>query len=208
MVLCFEVGYSAPSVTLKMRGLPTLGENMRIKPIDVELMRSLLEYAPELGGSCLKWRVDVIGGNGGVCVKAGTKAGFLEGGGYWGVRVQGEAYKAHRLVWALVKGRDPIVAIDHTNGDCKDNRIENLRMTPEGQKQNMQNARNQINNTSGCRGVDWNKRTQKWRARIRSGGVSYFVGYFDTLEEANAAYLEAKAALHTFQPVPRKTNGG
>lgn len=180
---------------------------MRIKPINVELMRALLEYAPELGGSCLKWRVDVLSGNGGVRIKAGVKAGYLERGGYWVVRVRGKTYKAHRIVWALIEGHDPIVAIDHTNGNSKDNRVENLRLTPEGQKQNMQNASNQTNNTSGCRGVDWNKRSQKWRARIQVNGVSRCVGYFDTLEEANTAYLKSKAALHTFQPVPRKVNG-
>jgi hypothetical protein len=37
----------------------------------------------------------------------------------------------------------------------------------------------------------------------RAGGRGYFLGLFPTPEEAHTAYLEAKARLHPFQPVPR-----
>lgn len=50
-------------------------------------------------------------------------------------------------------------------------------------------------NTSGYRGVSWEKSTQKWAAYIRRNGISQFLGLFQTPEAASAAYREADARL-------------
>ena len=44
------------------------------------------------------------------------------------------------------------------------------------------------NNTSGFRGVYWNKRVEKWRAYLSIKGKMVHLGYFDTPEEGAIAY--------------------
>ena len=55
------------------------------------------------------------------------------------------------------------------------------------------------NNTSGVRGVDWVKKQQKWRARIRFKGKEIHLGLFSTLEAA--AKARALAEEKYFQPI-------
>jgi hypothetical protein len=47
------------------------------------------------------------------------------------------------------------------------------------------------NNTSGYKGVSWNKRKGKWRATITVNRKPLFLGYFGTPEEAAGAYDQA-----------------
>ena len=54
-------------------------------------------------------------------------------------------------------------------------------------------------NTSGVRGVDWKKKNQKWRARIRFKGKEIHLGLFSTLEAA--AKARALAEEEYFQPI-------
>ena len=173
---------------------------MRFKPIDVELICSLLEYRPEVGGSCLVWKVNV--GRYGK-VKAGSRTGWKDRKGYWLISINGKRYRAHRLVWIIVYGEDPPCQIDHINGCEAGNHIENLRLAINNDVDNQQNRKTQKNNTSGYTGVSWCKSKRKWRGTIMHEGKRYHLGLFDTPEEAYAAYLKAKAELHTFQPVPR-----
>lgn len=51
-------------------------------------------------------------------------------------------------------------------------------------------------NTSGYRGVSWHRALQKWTARINFRGKTYNLGYYDSAEEASAAYQRAKKDLH------------
>jgi predicted RNA-binding protein with PUA domain len=44
------------------------------------------------------------------------------------------------------------------------------------------------NNTSGYKGVYWDKNIRKWKAALRLNGVKIFLGYFDTPEEAGVVY--------------------
>ena len=78
--------------------------------------------------------------------------------------------------------RDDIV--DHINQDPLDNRRQNLRLATRSQ--NAANLGPYANNTSGYKGVDFNR--GKWRARITQDGVRYFLGTFDTAEDAARAY--------------------
>ena len=47
------------------------------------------------------------------------------------------------------------------------------------------------NNTSGYKGVTWNKRAKKWRAQIWLDGKFVHLGTYATAEEAYAAYCRA-----------------
>lgn len=169
------------------------------KPIDVELMRSLFEYAPELGGSCLSWKIHRNSN-----ATKGKLAGSRKRSGYWLIGINGKVYLAHRIVWAVVYGEDPVVQVDHIHGLEAGNRVENLRLAIRNEADNNQGFRKKgKNNTSGYTGVS--KEGSRWKAQLKVNGVQHYVGCFVTPEEAYAAYLEAKAKLHTFQPVPRET---
>lgn len=177
---------------------------MKANPIDVELMRSLLDYDPSVGGSCLRWKVNRYSGRWKhiktIC--AGDVAGHLRNDGYWDVCVNGTLYLAHRIVWAIVYGEDPPCQVDHICGHLAGNHIENLRLAHNNNADNAHGFRKMHrNNTSGYPGV--HKAYDKWGACLRVKGIPFWLGVFDTPEEAHAAYLEAKARLHTFSPTVR-----
>lgn len=160
-----------------------------------EKLKELLHYDPETGA--FTWIVDRRGK-----AQAGTIAGCVEPQGYIRIRIKNKLYKAHRLAWLYTYGIWPKDQIDHINGVRNDNRICNLREASNAE--NCQNADIRSDNTSGYIGVYWNKRTSKWVANIRVDYKLKRLGLFDTPEEAYAAYLKAKEALHEFQPVPRE----
>lgn len=61
-------------------------------------------------------------------------------------------------------------------------------------------AKPRTDNTSGYRGVSWEKSTRKWAAYIRRNGRRQFLGLFETPEAASAAYREADERLRTEVP--------
>ena len=83
--------------------------------------------------------------------------------GYIEVRFSKRSYKAHRIIYALVHG-DVLYDIDHVNGDCVDNRIENLRVATA--TENNCNQRLRSDNLSGIKGVYWNPEKNRWIAQI------------------------------------------
>ena len=153
--------------------------------LTAEYLRSILDYAQETG--IFTWKVSTSRR-----VKAGDKAGSLDGGGYLSIKVCSRRYQAHRLAWFYVYGSWPKDQIDHINRNKTDNRIANLRDVSH--KQNGQNASKPSNNTSGHPGVCWHKRDSKWVAQIRHNYKRIHLGLFENLEEA----LSARKAAEKF----------
>ena len=113
--------------------------------------------------------------------------------GYVRIRINGKSYRAHRLVFLVHHGYLP-KEIDHIDGNKSNNAIENLR--PATHSQNAHNAGKRKDNTSGFKGVTWYKPAKKWLARIKFKGKQNHLGYFDTAEQAYAAYCQAANKLH------------
>ena len=122
----------------------------------------------------------------------------------WSFHVEGYAFRSygprsdrryeymHRFIL-----ENPIGNIDHINRDGLDNRRTNLRVASKSM--NALNSGPQSNNTSGARGVDWDKRRQKWCARIKVNGTQYYLGRFCTKEEAVAARRKAEVGAATMR---------
>ena len=78
--------------------------------------------------------------------------------------------------------------VDHINGDPLDNRKSNLRLCTRSQ--NSRNTKTPKTNTSGYKGVSWNKYHKKWSVRIRNGAKYEHGGYYDDKEMAAIRYNE------------------
>jgi hypothetical protein len=96
----------------------------------------------------------------------------------------------HRLVMNNPEGFD----VDHRSGRKLDNRKSELRVCDTSQ--NTCNRGAQSNNKSGFKGVFWSTWMNKWCSRIQLYQKNRHLGYFDTAEEAHAAYCEAAHSLH------------
>lgn len=99
----------------------------------------------------------------------------------------------HRFILGLEYG-NPSKG-DHKSGVTLDNRRANLR-NADNSESSANTKKLRKNNTSGYRGVCWDKKRQKWFAQIDWRRKHYNLGYFDTKEEAYAAYCEAASRLH------------
>lgn len=110
--------------------------------------------------------------------------------GYSRISVDGKQRLAHRLAWIITHGDiSEEYEIDHENRNRNDNRISNLRLVVRNQ--NSANASIPSHNTSGYKGVYWNKRKKKWRAFIKVDGEQKHLGYFECKNEAAIAYNNA-----------------
>lgn len=170
-----------------------------------EVLRQLLRYDPETGK--LFWvlmefsALDAKSANASKALTAYTiknagKEAFTcqDAKGYFRGKVLGQLFQAHRVIWKLVYGEDP-VQVDHINGDTSDNRLQNLRSCT-----NAQNSRNYPKANTGSsqyRGVCWVKRDRKWAARISSGhGGKISLGNYDDEISAANAYDAAAREMH------------
>jgi hypothetical protein len=123
------------------------------------------------------------------CRYSGQPIASTRRNGYIVIRILGGTYPAHRVAWLYSYGRWPRGNIDHADGNPSNNRLANLREC--NQSQNMANSRLSSNNTSGVKGVTFEKSVGKYRARIRVRGKMISLGLHETLDQAAAAYEQA-----------------
>lgn len=110
--------------------------------------------------------------------------------GYRRVRIDGNDYAGHRLIWAYTSGIWPNKQIDHINGKRSDNRLINLRLVTFAE--NRRNQRIHTRNTSGHTGVSLNKRTGKYVAYICKDSHLQHIGSFSSISEAVTARKSAE----------------
>lgn len=84
----------------------------------------------------------------------------------------------HRIIANAPKGK----IADHRDRDTMNNRGSNLRVC--NHSENGQNVSVRADNTSGVRGVNFDKQTNKWKARVNIRGKEYHLGRFEKLEDA------------------------
>ncbi len=120
---------------------------------------------------------------------AGKLAGTIKK--YRDIRIGCKAFKAHRIIWKLMRGTDPVSEIDHKDRNGLDNSWTNLRLADH--VKNSWN-RNHYKGRTYPKGVS-RERTW-WIARISVSGQVVRLGRFNTPEEAHAAYAKAAVIHH------------
>lgn len=149
-----------------------------------EYLKQYFNYDPETGIFSRKIKTTSRASD------IGVPIGSLDTKGYLFTRILGKYYLLHRLAWFYMTGKWPENEIDHKDLNKSNNKWENLREATSNQ--NKYNVKARSNNSSGFKGVSFDKRTQKWVAQITINGKNRGLGRFKTPEEASVAYnLEA-----------------
>jgi hypothetical protein len=156
--------------------------------LTADYVRSVLDYNPETG--VLTWKK---------CPRQpqliGKPAGYHRPNGKIIINIKFRYYLAHRLIWLIMTGEWPTTGIDHRDHDGSNNRWNNLRLAT--QSQNIANAVRSRRNTSGFKGVHFFKKTGRYQAYVGSvRNKRENLGYFDTAEEAFAAYCKRAKELY------------
>lgn len=148
-----------------------------------ELLR-ILKYDPISGN--FTWLVYLSGAN-----YPGQIAGCLNNKGYVRIGIRGKSYLAHRLAFLYMTGKIP-AKVDHKDTVKNNNAWGNLRGATSSQ--NTCNSNLSSRNTSGIKGVTWSDGV--WEARINLNGVRYYLGRFNSVEEAAEVVKAHRNKLH------------
>ena len=148
----------------------------------IKRLREALNYNPKTGE--LTWRIKPR------CqpIRIGDKAGSRHPNGYIIVGIDGHAVRAHRAIFAMVKGRWPKADVDHEDTDGFNNRWRNLREA--NRSQNNANSKLTARNSVGAKGVT--RMGKRFKAQIKINGRNMHLGMHSTVRAAHAAYM-AKA---------------
>jgi len=76
-----------------------------------------------------------------------------------------------------------------------------VNLRPATRSQNQANLGLSVRNSSGRKGVVWNKNVGRWQAQIGVRGKLVYLGLYDDIEVASNAY--AKAASQFFDKFAR-----
>lgn len=115
-------------------------------------------------------------------------------GKFYAVRLEGKGVRKYVAMHRVVANTPPGMDTDHIDdNDTLNNQRYNLR--PCTRSQNQANRGRRADNTSGYKGVTWNKAKGKWIAQIRVYGKQIHIGNFVTAEKAARAY-DGFAQMH------------
>lgn len=165
---------------------------MKEKALPANEVRDLLDYDPISG--VFTWKMRSDGPARWNAEWVGRQAGSVNHDGYISIGIRNRRYQAHRLAWAWMIGTWPDRDIDHVDGNRSNNQWQNLRKATKSQ--NSQNTKIPKTNTTGVKGVCYDKNTGKWQSQIRCNGKRMYLGQFASISQAQAAYEMAARRLH------------
>lgn len=153
------------------------------EPLTQARLKEVLNYAPETG--VFTWLVALSG-----CVHIGEVAGTSTTLRHWVIGIDFKRYSAHRLAFLYMTGKWPEQEVNHANGDKSDNRWGNLRPASHGKCMHAAKVLHP-RNTSGFKGVSFNREMGNWVAGICINSERIHLGYYLRAERAAAAYDKA-----------------
>lgn len=106
--------------------------------------------------------------------------------GYVGRVEHGKIIQLHRVLTKCPKNK----VVDHINNNKLDNRKVNLRICTF--QENLFNSSKRTNNVSGVTGVGFDKKSDKWRARICIDYKNINLGFYEEKEDAIKTRLLAE----------------
>lgn len=150
------------------------------------VLHDCLEYDPHTGYLTWKKKISsktVIGQRAGSVSKRDSKRV---------IRLFGELYMEHRIIWLYVTGSWPQWHIDHIDHNEQNNRFSNLRDVPPAV--NNRNSSKRSDNTTGHVGVWINKLNsrKKYMAELTLNGERCHYSSHYTLQDAVAARKQAE----------------
>jgi hypothetical protein len=104
-----------------------------------------------------------------------------------------QTIRIHRVIMGV---EDPEIEVDHIDRDKSNNRKYNLRLVDH--RQNNVNKNPNYNNSSGCQGVYYNLKLNKWHSQIYYQNKKIHLGYFDNLDDAIITRLEYEIKIENF----------
>lgn len=155
----------------------------------MELTQQFLHELFEYRDGLLFWKVNRRGNK----VKGKQASRLKKSNGYHQVTINKKKHYAHRIIFFMAYGCLP-EQVDHIDGDRSNNVLSNLR-----EANNAQNNRNtglRSTNTTGFKGVSYNKFNRNFNAKITVNYKSIHLGCFQTAEAAHEAYKQAAMRLH------------
>jgi hypothetical protein len=123
---------------------------------------------------------------------AKTKAGCWSGH-HVTVGINCVQHSLARIVFLMHQGYLPEI-VDHADCNPMNNDISNLRAATKAE--NQRNAGMFAHNTSGIKGVIWDKRSNKWIGRIKVNGKCKHLGTFKSKEDAREFVQLTRKELH------------
>lgn len=126
---------------------------------------------------------------------SGKVAGCVNHGGYVDITINNRHYRAHRIAYFMYHGYMPENQIDHKDRIRTHNWIDNLREA--SQRCQNRNAGMLSNNTSGVKGVSFNKKNKNWKSQIKIDQRTIHLGSFENFDDAVSKRWEAEK-FHKF----------
>ena len=100
---------------------------------------------------------------------------------YKGTRIDGKMYGLHNLAFLFMEG-ELVIGVDHEDHDRFNNSWNNLRRA--NASVNNKNVCIRKDNKSGCVGVSWASRQNKWSCAIQVDGVKKHLGFHKSYDTA------------------------
>lgn len=175
--------------TRKRKAVKLQAVEEEVKKVKSELTQKEVNRLLEYRDGELYWKVDK-----GCNIKKGDKArSNINPAGYKQLCLYSRNYIVSRIIFLMFHGYLP-ECVSYIDGNPLNTRIKNLRATTKSQI--TCHSRISKPNISGYKGVTSYKKSGKYVAQINKLGKHYYLGTFNTAEEAYKAYCKAAKKLH------------